>query len=62
MSAHGGEGYIVEFVQIGQSIKVSAVDTKTGREVSIVGPVQASREQLTRLAVKKLEYVLARKK
>lgn len=61
MSDDRGE-YLVEFVQVGSSVKVSAVDPVSGREVSIVGPASASRDQLTRVAVNKLEYVLARQK
>jgi len=60
MSEKSGE-YLVEFIQIGNSVKVSAVDPVSGREVSIVGPVTATRPYLTRLAVKKLQYVLAKK-
>ena len=50
--------YIVEFVQIGNSVKVSAIDPETLREVSIVGDPRMSRESLTNAAVQKLEYVL----
>ncbi|HEC00557.1 MAG TPA: hypothetical protein ENI91_02570 [Sphingomonadales bacterium] len=58
-----GEGeYLVEFIQVGSYMKVSAVDPVSGREVSIVGPASASRNQLTRVAVNKLKYVLAKEK
>ncbi|MCF6195111.1 MAG: hypothetical protein L3J50_00295 [Emcibacter sp.] len=58
-----GEGeYLVEFIQVGSYMKVSAVDTVSGREVSIVGPASASRNQLSRVAVNKLKYVLAKEK
>ncbi len=53
-----GEGYLIEFRQIGNSMKVSAVDPASGKEVSITGPANAARHDLTRLAVQKLEYVL----
>jgi hypothetical protein len=56
------DNYIIEFVQIGASVKVTAVDPKTMTEVSIVGGAQYSQEFLTRQAVKKLEYVLAKKR
>jgi len=52
---------IIEFIEIGQSVKVSAVDVASGEEVSIVGPVTATREQLERTAVAKLKYVLSNK-
>ena len=52
--------YIVEFINVGRQVKVSAVDPETGVEVSIVGPADAGRELLTRNAVRKLEYVLSK--
>ena len=53
--------YIVEFINIGRQVKVSAVDPDTGVEVSIVGPADAGRELLTRNAIRKLEYVLSKR-
>ena len=55
------DNYIIEFTQIGANVKVTAIDPKTLTEVSIVGGAQYSQEFLTRQAIKKLEYVLARK-
>ena len=54
------DNYIIEFTQIGASVKVTAVDPQTMTEVSIVGGAQYSQEFLTRQAVKKLEYVLSK--
>ena len=51
---------IIEFIEIGQSVKVSAVDVASGEEVSIIGPVSASRDQLEQTAVAKLKYVLTK--
>jgi hypothetical protein len=51
---------IYEFYRLGNSIKVSAVDTATMTEVSVVGPVTASEVVLRRTALRKLEFVLAR--
>ncbi len=51
------EGYIVEFITVGGSVKVTAIDPGTGREVSIVGAPGASRDDLAQLAVRKLLYV-----
>ena len=59
---NGGGEYLVEFIQIGSSVKVSAIDPVSGREVSIVGPASASRTQLSQVAVNKLKYVLAKEK
>ncbi len=53
---------IVEFLRIGNSVKVTAVDTVTLVEVSIVGAADAGEELLKRTAVRKLEYVLAKQK
>jgi hypothetical protein len=55
------DNYIIEFTQVGGSVKITAVDPKTMTEVSIVGGPQYSQEFLTRQAVKKLEYVLAKR-
>jgi hypothetical protein len=53
--------YIIEFQQHGKSVKVSAVDTATMTEVSIIGPSNAGREELQQLAIKKLLFVLNKK-
>ncbi len=55
------DNYIIEFTQIGASVKVTAIDPRTLTEVSIVGGAQYSQEFLTRQVVKKLEYVLAKR-
>ncbi|WP_321392043.1 DUF6898 family protein [Emcibacter sp.] len=51
---------IVEFVQVGNSVKVSAIDTRSGREVSIVGSPRTSQTELKRVAINKLKYVLSK--
>ena len=53
---------IVEFIAVGHAVKVIAVDPVTKTEVSIVGDPHASRDRLARTAVKKLRYVLEKKK
>jgi len=55
------EGYLVEFIRVGNAVKVSAVDPRTNTEVSIVGSPMMSQEMLTRNAIRKLEYVLNKK-
>lgn len=55
------DNYIIEFTQIGGSVKVTAFDPKTMTEVSIVGGAQYSQEFLSRQVVKKLEYVLSKR-
>lgn len=59
--AKGVQDVIVEFHRIGAYVKVSAVDTHSLTEVSIVGDPSAGEEMLARAAVRKLEYVMARK-
>ena len=54
------QGILFEFTAIGNSVKVSAVDPVTLREVSIIGPVTAGEEALKRAARQKLDYVLDR--
>jgi hypothetical protein len=55
-----GHGYIVEYVLVGKSLKVTAIDPASLREVSIVGSPRATRKQLAALAVRKLKYVMTR--
>lgn len=50
----------MEFLIVGDSIKVTAIDSETGTEVSIVGPARAPRSDLEGVAVDKLHYVLGR--
>jgi len=53
---------LIEIIQIGGSVKVSAIDPVTGTEVSIVGPPSAGEEMLTRNAINKLNYMLAKRR
>jgi len=58
-----GEGreVIFEFIPLGGSVKVTAIDTKTGIEVSVVGPAgPAVHHELERIAVQKLKLRIAR--
>jgi hypothetical protein len=57
-----GRDVIFEFVRVGHAVKVSAIDAATGTEVSIVGDPAVGDAALKRLAERKLEYVLARRK
>ena len=47
----------VEFVQMGNTVKATAIDPDTGLEASIVGPASAPRATLAEAARRKLEYV-----
>ena len=52
-----GKEIFVEFVVLGNSVKVTAIDPDTGLEVSVVGPANAPRNVLAEAARKKLEYM-----
>lgn len=49
---------IVEFIRVGNVVRVSAVCTRTGREVRIVGDPKASKRELETVAIRKLQYVM----
>jgi hypothetical protein len=53
---------IFEFVQVGNAVKVTAVDTASGAEATIVGDPAAGESALKRLARQKLDYVLAKRR
>jgi hypothetical protein len=61
MPAGKGEIY-VEFVVQGSVVKVTAIDPVSGTEASVMGPANAARAALSEAAVRKLVYVLNRKK
>lgn len=56
-----GREVIFEYVPVGASVKISAIDVETGTEVSVVGPATASRMELERVALGKLRYMLQKK-
>ena len=62
MPAEKQPEYLIEFIAMGNSVKVSALDPVTGMEVSIVGPASAGRHILTTNAVRKLERQIAKAK
>ena len=57
--ADDGEVYF-EITIIGASAKVTAVDVRTGVEVSAIAPAGTSRSDMQRLALGKLKARLAR--
>jgi hypothetical protein len=59
--AGGGREVILEFQVLGNAVKVTAIDPETLIEVSIVGSATATEETLKRAALRKLEYVLAKR-
>jgi len=56
----GKDGYIIEYYQLGNSVKVTAFDPLTLTEVTIIGVPGLSREALARNAIRKLEYVIGK--
>lgn len=52
---------LFEFSAVGNSVKVCAVDPQTMAEATIFGPVGAGEEALKQAAMRKLEYVLAKR-
>ena len=61
MASDDGHGVIFEMVASGRYVKVSAVDTQTGVEVSIVGDPRRGERGLRQAALRKLRYVMKRK-
>jgi hypothetical protein len=60
--ARGAGEVFIEFVVNGNVVKVTAIDSATGLEASIVGPAGGAREALTQAAVKKLKYLLKKRR
>ena len=49
---------LFEYVQLGNSMKVIAIDTNTSTEVCVVTPINISQQQMQQLALQKLQYVM----
>jgi hypothetical protein len=52
---------LIEFQQIGNAVRVTAVDPETLTEGTIMGPPSAGQEMLKRSAINKLNYVILKK-
>ena len=48
----------IEYKQVGQAMKVTAIDAETGLEAVIMGPVSAAQTHLQKIAIQKLEMQL----
>ncbi|SMF72050.1 hypothetical protein SAMN02982917_4064 [Azospirillum oryzae] len=58
MTATGGDGEVLfEFQRVGSYLRVTAIDAKTGVEVTVAGPATGSQELLKRTAINKLRFV-----
>lgn len=51
-----------EFHRFGSSVKVTAIDMMTGKEVSMIGSAATPKPLLQRMAMQKLIYVLNKEK
>ena len=51
-------GILFEFVQMGQVMRVAAIDEVTGTEVIVITPLNATRLQMQRVATAKLRRKL----
>jgi len=49
-----------EFVKLGNAVKVTAIDSVTAIEVSVMGPANAAKSDLEKIALRKLEARLKR--
>jgi len=61
MAAHEDE-IIIEFIVRGDTARVTAVDPVTATEASIVGPASAGRARLESEALRKLDYLLNKRR
>lgn len=57
----GGREVLLEFHQVGDYVRVAAIDPVSNVEVTMVGASGTSEQDLTRLAVRKLEYVMRKR-
>jgi hypothetical protein len=58
--AEGAREVYFEHIAIGNAVKVTAIDSVTAVEVSIMGPASATQSDLEQLALRKLKARLAR--
>lgn len=54
-AAPSGREILFEFTQVGSAIRAVAIDSRTGIEVSIMGPVNAARADLQQILLRKLK-------
>ena len=60
MAEPGEHEVYFEFTAIGNAVKVTAIDSRTGIEVSTMGPASAAQADLQQLALQKLKLRLKR--
>ncbi len=62
MSAAKPGEVIFEYTHVGNSVRVTAVDVATGIEATIQLPPSLSQGDMRKAALRKLEYVMGKKK
>lgn len=60
MAEPDGREVYFEFIVIGNAVKVTAIDSVTAIEVSVMGPANAAQADLKQLALQKLRARLKR--
>ena len=60
MAKPGDREVYFEFVTIGGAVKVTAIDSLTATEVSVMGPKSASQADLKKVALQKLRKRIKR--
>jgi hypothetical protein len=53
---------IIEFIQLGDYVKVSAIDEESGVEAVTILPTNLSQADMQEAALRKLKYVMEKKK
>ncbi len=54
-------GVLLEFLNVGNALKVTAIDASTGEEVSIIGDPARGRDALAEIATAKLRRLQSRR-
>ena len=57
----GAGEVLIEIRRVGSCVRVAAIDPVTATEVCVSGSSRGDPEALTRVAIRKLHYVLARR-
>ncbi|NQU61238.1 MAG: hypothetical protein HQ512_08925 [Rhodospirillales bacterium] len=52
---------LFEFRQVGNSVRVTAIDPITSIEITMVAPSRGSQEDVKKIAARRLAYVIAKK-
>ena len=56
MSPSNEKEYLIEYTTIGNAVKITAMDSESGIEVSTIAPSYMSRKLMASAAINKLEY------